>query len=687
MSTPKTTSDAFKALRELHRITADHKLSLDEKINQLLSLGCETFELPLALVSRIQEQDYLVEYAKTPGGEVKPGDSFELGNTYCFHTLNADAPIAYSEAGKSDISEHPCYKNFGLESYIGAPLIVNGERYGTLNFSGPESHPQPFTQDDLELVRLFSQWVGNELTRANAFSEINQQRRLLESMSELARIGSWRVDLKRQQISWSKITREIHEVESDFEPSLETAINFYKKGKGRDQIRELVRKGMEEGAAWNTELQIVTAKGKEVWVAAMGQPEIENGKVVSIFGTFQDIDDRVRSNLMLKQEKEKAESAVKAKSAFLANMSHEIRTPMNGVIGILEMLGQGPLTDSQTSQLLLAKTSAQGLLRLLNDILDFSKIEAEQLSIDAIDFEIREFFDEVCAFMKTLALEKDLLLKLDLDALPNTWLKGDPGRIRQILVNLVGNAIKFTERGEVSLTARLEPESQGYRLHVDVRDTGIGVTEDRLPRLFKAFTQDDSSTTRRFGGTGLGLAIVGQLTKLMKGDVSATSTLGEGSCFTFNIFLAAGEAQSEQGSVQSIDGVALDASRFKVLLVEDNVVNQLVAQQLLLSEGIESDVAEHGKQALETLAQSDVSDPYTVVLMDCQMPVMDGYEASRRIRSGEAGERYRDIPIVALTANAMKGDRQACIDAGMTAYVSKPIDLDVLKECLLELQS
>lgn len=687
MSTPQTTSDAFKALRELHRITADHKLSLDEKINQLLSLGCETFDLPLALVSRIKGQSYVVEYAKTPGGEVKPGDSFELGNTYCFHTLNADAPIAYSEAGKSDISQHPCYKNFGLESYIGAPLVVNDERYGTLNFSGPESHPQPFTGDELELVRLFSQWVGNELTRANAFSEINQQRRLLESMSELARIGSWRADLKRQQISWSKITREIHEVESDFEPSLETAINFYKKGKSRDQIRELVRKGMEEGAAWNTELQIVTAKGKEVWVAAMGQPEIENGKVVAIFGTFQDIDDRVRSNLMLKQEKEKAESAVKAKGAFLANMSHEIRTPMNGVIGILEMLGQGPLTDSQTSQLLLAKTSAQGLLRLLNDILDFSKIEAEQLSIDAIDFEIREFFDDVCAFMKTLALEKDLLLKLDLDALPNTWLKGDPGRIRQILVNLVGNAIKFTERGEVSLTARLEPESQGYRLHVDVRDTGIGVTEDRLPRLFKAFTQGDSSTTRRFGGTGLGLAIVGQLTKLMKGDVSATSTLGEGSCFTFNIFLAAGEAQSEQGSVQSIDGVALDASRFKVLLVEDNVVNQLVAQQLLLSEGIESDVAEHGKQALETLAKSDVSDPYTVVLMDCQMPVMDGYEASRRIRSGEAGGRYRDIPIVALTANAMKGDRQACIDAGMTAYVSKPIDLDVLKECLLELQS
>ena len=205
--------------------------------------------------------------------------------------------------------------------------------------------------------------MGNELTRANALSEINQQRRLLESMSELARIGSWRVDLKGQKISWSKVTREIHEVDSDFEPDLATAINFYKQGYSRDHINELVRKGMEEGAAWNTELQIVTAKGKEVWVAAMGQPELENDKVFALFGTFQDIDDRVRSTLMLKQEKERAESAAKAKSAFLANMSHEIRTPMNSVIGILELLDQGPLSDTQHAQLSLAKTSAQEIGR------------------------------------------------------------------------------------------------------------------------------------------------------------------------------------------------------------------------------------------------------------------------------------------------------------------------------------
>ena len=687
-SSSQNSNGAFKTLRDLHRITADHKLSLDEKIDQLIALGCETFDLPLALVSRIKGQSYVVKYAKTPGGEVKPGDAFELGNTYCFHTLNADSPIAYSEAGKSDISQHPCYQNFGLESYIGAPLIVNDARYGTLNFSGPEPHPQPFTDDDLELVRLFSQWVGNELTRSDTLSEMNQQQRLLESMSELARIGSWRVDLKNEEISWSKVTCEIHEVSTDYKPDLQTAINFYKPGKSREEIQELVRKGMETGKAWNTELQIITAKGKEVWVAAMGQPELENGKVVGLLGTVQDIDERVRSNLMLKREKEKAESAVKAKSAFLANMSNEIRTPMNGVIGILGVLGRGQLSEEQYSQLSMAQSSANDLLRLLNDILDFSKIEAEQMNIEASDFEIREFFENVLVFMQTLALEKGLAFNWDLEDVPETWLNGDSGRIRQVLVNLVGNAIKFTEHGEISVIARLEDKTiAGQRLFVEVRDTGIGIASENISRLFDAFTQDDVSATRRFGVTGLGLAIVRQLCELMGGEVRATSVLGKGSCFSFNILLSEGNSPEGDETVQEPSDIVLDPARFNILLVEDNVVNQLVAQHLLEAEGLTSDIAENGKRAIEALVNSDHQKPYTVVLMDCQMPEMDGYEATRLIRAGEAGPQYKAVPIVALTANAMQGDRQKCADAGMTGYLSKPLNLDDLKACLLALQA
>ena len=675
--------NAFNTLRELHRITADHDLALKEKMDRLLALGCETFDLPLALVSKIEGQRYVVQYACTPGGEVKPGDEFELGQTYCFHTLNANGPKAFHEAGKSEIRTHPCYQAFGLESYIGTPLIVNNERFGTLNFSGPEVHCTPFTEDDFELMRLFAQWVGNELTRDAAVHEFREQQRLLESVSSLARIGSWRVDLRTNEIYWSEVTKEIHEVPEDFVPDLDTAINFYKEGESREVISRVVQEGIEQGKSWNEELQIVTAKGRDVWVAAMGQPEFEDDECVALFGTFQDIDERVKSNLMLKEAKEQAEAAVKAKSAFLANMSHEIRTPMNGVIGILEILNRGELSDAQRSQIKIAKSSADSLLTLLNDILDFSKIEAGKLSLETIDFDLREFFKEVAAFMQTLAEEKELALNLDISGLRHDWVQGDPGRIRQILLNLVGNAVKFTEQGEVAIKAQVQPEDQGLRLCVEIRDTGIGIERENLAHLFDAFTQDDSSTTRRFGGTGLGLAIVSQLCQLMQGSVRATSTLGVGSCFSFDVYLQFGAnpdaVESERADENSFE---LDSTQFRILLVEDNKVNQMVAEQLLKMQGLSCDVAENGEQAIQALKHAEPEYPYTLVLMDCQMPVMDGYEATRRIRAGSAGSLYSDIPVIALTANAMQGDREKCLDAGMNDYLTKPINADALKECI-----
>lgn len=683
-------SFGFETLLALHKITADQSLTLADKLNKVLALGCETFGLPIGLISKIEGQRYTIDYVRTPGGEIQPGQEFSLGETYCCHALDADGPLAFDHAGNSYIATHPCYINFALESYIGTPLIVNGKRYGTLNFSSPEVHAQPFNAGELELIRLIAQGVGNELARDQAFKALQSQRQTLESISSLARIGSWSVDLKTQEVHWSSVTKDIHDVPDDFEPELDTAINFYKEGYSRDRITEVVERGMQSGQPWSEELQIVTASGKEKWVAAIGRAEFEHDECVALVGTFQDIDERVRSNLMLRKAKDAAEAAATAKSEFLANMSHEIRTPMNGVMGILDILSRSSLEATQKAQVNIAKSSADALLSLLNDILDFSKIEAGKLSLENIEFSLAELFDETYHFMKTMAQEKQLGFHLCVDGLNQDLVQGDSGRLRQVLINLIGNAIKFTKEGEVTIKAYTQVEADGIRLFVEVADTGIGIDSQNLDHLFDAFTQNDTSTTRRFGGTGLGLAIVEQLTQLMSGSVRVSSQIGEGSCFQFNVLLNAAESSqgalpdNPPGTLQSNpqNEFSHEASQttqsLRILLAEDNKVNQLVAEQLLAMKGYQCDIADNGEKALQTLLNAPQERPYTLVLMDCQMPVMDGYEATRKIRAGEAGDRYLSIPIVALTANAMQGDREKCLEAGMTDYLTKPINGDEL---------
>jgi signal transduction histidine kinase/ActR/RegA family two-component response regulator len=673
-------SSAFDALCRLHRITASVELDLDQKIQSILKLGCEAFGLPLALVSRITGQRYIVEYACTPNQEILPGTEFELGVTYCVHTLNADAPLSFENAGNSSISSHPCYQGFGLESYIGTPLLINGERFGTLNFSGPEVHQRPFYDSDHELIRLFAQWIGNELTRENAATLAAQQTELLESMSQLARIGSWRVDLKNDTIYWSGMTRQIHEVNADFQPDLATAIAFYKEGENRERIRALVEHAISTGAEWNEQLKIVTAKGCEIWVAAMGRPEFENGECVALFGTIQDIDAQVQINLQLQQAKEQAEAGTRARSEFLANMSHEIRTPMNGVVGMLQALESSPLNDEQQRQLGVAKSSANALLGLLNDILDFSKVEAGKLELEALDFDILALFKDTMAAMEPLAQNKGLDFTLETGGLAAKWLCGDAGRIRQILNNLIGNAIKFTEAGFVKVSLEIREQGNKYRVFCQVKDSGIGIDTNSASNLFDAFEQADSSTTRHFGGSGLGLAIVKQLSQLMHGDVFVDGQLGEGSVFSFELELTAARALHSPEELKTRNE-SEQVTGIKVLLVEDNKVNQLVAEQLFTLLGLETEIVENGQQALDRLKRA-APDEFSIIFMDCQMPVMDGYEATRQIRDGLAGESCRNARIIAMTANAMQGDRERCIDAGMDEYLSKPINMDELGELL-----
>ncbi|OPY14560.1 MAG: Autoinducer 2 sensor kinase/phosphatase LuxQ [Syntrophus sp. PtaB.Bin001] len=388
----------------------------------------------------------------------------------------------------------------------------------------------------------------------------------------------------------------------------------------------------------------------------------------------------------------KAEIANAAKSEFLANMSHEIRTPMNGILGFLELLQKEEgLTNRQYQYISTALASGETLLQLINDILDFSKIEAGKMEITVTELNLISLVEEVTEFFKSQGQLKGIELSCRIGSELPAALRGDPVRLRQVLVNLLGNAVKFTEEGKITLSVSLEEETERTALlRFEVQDTGVGIAPDALSRIFTAFAQEDGSTTRQYGGTGLGLAIVSQLVPMMGGKIEVESTQGKGSTFRFTARLEKSDYRAAAASrplptlphVMEEEEDRKPFSSFRILLVEDNPVNQTLSAAMLEYFGCNADVADDGLEALEKVATNQ----YDLILMDCQMPRMDGYEATEAIRKQEAdagtsGEA-RHTPIIALTAHALEGDREICLMAGMDDYLSKPFKADELNSIL-----
>lgn len=653
-------------LRQFHDIVSDQSLSFDNKTQKLLTFGLNVFNLDLAIISKVEDQCYTVLYAVTPNNDLAIGTQFDLEGTYCTHTLKAGSALAFHNVSQSEIADHPCFANFQLESYIGAPIKIGNEVFGTVNFSSADSSPV-FTDQAYDYIELFAQWLGAEFARNQTKDRLIKNSNSLVKLESVANIGTWEVDIAHNKIYWSRQTKLIHEVDENYQPMMETAINFYKEGSSRENITKAVELAVSKGEKWNLDLEIVTAKNNNIWVSTFGEAEFEGDTCVRLFGTFQDVTESMTLREELKSKKAEAERLLFDRSMLFAKISHELRTPLNGITGMLTTLIDEHDEQKRTEKIKVALRSSDILLNIINEVLDFSKINHGELKLEPNNVLLKTVFTDLVSLYTPLFTEKRVALEVKNEINDDCWAFFDNTRLSQITSNLLSNALKFTEKGSVKLDTFLTNIDDALSLTITVTDSGRGMTPEFLKSLFSPFTQEvDAKNTK--GGTGLGLAIVKELVQYMGGKIEVSSEINKGSTFSVYIPITRGEEQAlENKPLANID---INTSELSVLVVDDNDINRLVLNASLNKLNIHPDFAVDGQDAVLKCKQK----PYDLIFMDCIMPILDGFEATKQLREQKicpADKTY----IVALTANTSSQDKLACKQAGMDMFISKPFKM------------
>ncbi len=549
---------------------------------------------------------------------------------------------------------------------------VKYEKCYNLNATGPiwyQIIKKPFIQTDGTVQLLGIVTDINEQKEAE--EKLISSRRMLAESQRLARLGSWEMDLELTgEITWSEETFRLLGLEpTGIAPSFDTYTQMLHPEDAPLLITK-IHKIIEDGQPYEVELRLLLPNQGIRHTLNRGQIEYEEGKQVKLVGIIQDVTERKLAEIELLKAKVEAEHSMKAKEMFLSIMSHEIRTPMNAVIGMTYLLLQENPKPDQIENLQTLQFASQNLLVLINDILDFSKIESGKIVFEKTDFSLTKLINEVKNSLKFQIEEKSIQLIIRLDSeIPPTTL-GDPVRLSQVLTNLISNAIKFTEKGCVTVEVGINRiENENIYVDFSVTDTGIGISADKLGYIFESFTQASTDTTRKFGGTGLGLTITKRLLELQQSQIQVESTLGKGSRFFFTLAMKKSIKKEAYLLNSPAESLYTPLPHVKLLLVEDNATNQLIARKFLNKWGISPDYAVNGKIAVDKIQETD----YDIVLMDLQMPEMDGYEATKIIRSLD-NPKYKQLPIVALTASAMLDVINKVQAIGMTDYVTKPFN-------------
>ena len=506
---------------------------------------------------------------------------------------------------------------------------------------------------------------------------MREQERLLSLAESVGGVGHWRVHRRDQRVVWSEEVYRIHGVSpQDFRPDLTSALAFYPP-EAAAEVRTRIEQAYRDGAPFAFEQPLQRADGATRRVACKGVCERDAaGEVASLFGVFQDVTERAALV-------DAANEASAAKSEFLANMSHELRTPLNSIIGFTHlMLRDGHTPERHRHQLARVEEAGRSLLTLVNDVLDFSKVEAGFMELAARPFSPQRLMEAVAALVHPQAVDKALSLVVDFPFRAAPDVVGDEDRLRQVLLNLLSNALKFTRRGEVRLGLNARVRGDRVQLEFEVSDTGIGMAPDQTARLFERFVQADSSIGRRFGGTGLGLAISKRLVEAMNGEIAVQSTLGVGAAFQVRLELPVAACVAGAGPPRASDklptaAAPLDLSARRVLVADDVAVNRELVRLMLAPLGCELTLVCDGDEAVEAATAT----AFDVILMDVQMPVLDGLAATRRIRSlGGAAAR---TPIMALTANVLPEQVERCLAAGMNGHLAKPFVPEALISAVL----